>query len=344
MNITVQEMARAMLDESEVPKTFWGEVVQTVVNILNKVHIRVNNDKTPYELWHGRPTSIKHFKVFGSKCYIKRNEDNLGKFDSRVDEGILLGYSSRSKGYKCYNKRLHKIVESIDVKVDERPLHPERHQHHDNSYDEPIRNEPQGDGMHEYQEQEDFEEEERMETSQPKTPSRYVQKHHPESQILGNKEASVQTRRKLIDTSSSANFALLSMSEPQNFMQASQDDHWVKAMNEELDQIEKNKTWDLVPRPNDKNVIGTKWVYRNKLNEDGQIVRNKARLVCKGYAQVEGVDFEETFSPVARIEAIRMFLAFACYKKFKVYQMDVKSTFLNGDLEEEVYVEKPRRF
>jgi hypothetical protein len=115
-------------------------------------------------------------------------------------------------------------------------------------------------------------------------------------------------------------------------------------MNEELDQIEKNKTWDLVPRPNDKNVIGTKWVYINKLNEDGQIVRNKARLVCKGYAQVEGVDFEETFSPVARIEAIRMFLDFACYIKFKVYQMDVKSTFLNGDLEEEVYVEQPEGF
>jgi hypothetical protein len=115
-------------------------------------------------------------------------------------------------------------------------------------------------------------------------------------------------------------------------------------MNEELDQIEKNKTWDLVPRPNNKNVIGTKWVYKNKLNEDGQIVRNKARLVCKGYAQVEGVDFEETFSLVARIEAIRMFLDFACYRKFKVYQMDVKSTFLNGDLEEEVYVEKPEGF
>jgi hypothetical protein len=127
-------------------------------------------------------------------------------------------------------------------------------------------------------------------------------------------------------------------------MQESQDDHWVKSMNEELDQIEKNKTWDLVPRPNDKNVIGTKWVYRNKLNEDGQIVRNKARLVCKGYAQVEGVYFEETFSPVARIEAIRMFLTFACYRKFKVYQMDVKSTFLNGDLEEEFYVEQPKGF
>jgi hypothetical protein len=83
-------------------------------------------------------------------------------------------------------------------------------------------------------------------------------------------------------------------------------------MNEELDQIEKNKTWDLVPRPNNKNVIETKWLYRNKLNEDGQIFRNKARLVCKGYAQVVGVEFEEIFSPIARIEAIKMFLDFAC--------------------------------
>jgi len=90
-------------------------------------------------------------------------------------------------------------------------------------------------------------------------------------------------------------------------------------MNEALDQIEKNKTWDLVPRPNNNNVIGTKWVYRNKLNEDEQIVRNKARLVCKGYAQVEVVDFEETFSHVSRVEAIRMILASACYKKFKFY-------------------------
>jgi hypothetical protein len=80
------------------------------------------------------------------------------------------------------------------------------------------------------------------------------------------------------------------------------------------------------------------------LNEDGHIVRNKARLVCKGCAQVEGMDFEENFSSVARIEAIKMFLALACYKKFKVYQMDVKSTFLNGDLEEEVYMEQPKGF
>ena len=90
-------------------------------------------------------------------------------------------------------------------------------------------------------------------------------------------------------------------------------------MNEELDQIEKNDTWELVPRPKNKNVIGTKWVFRNKLNEDGQVTGNKARLVCTGYAQIEGINFEETFAPVASIEAIRLILAYAYSKNVKVY-------------------------
>jgi hypothetical protein len=107
--------------------------------------------------------------------------------------------------------------------------------------------------------------------------------------------------------------------EPGNLEEAIRDKNQVNDMNEELDQIEKNKTWELVPRPKNKNVIGTKWVFRNKLNEDRQVVRNKARLVCKGYAQVEGAYFDETFAPVARLEAIRMLLAFASYKSIKVY-------------------------
>jgi hypothetical protein len=146
----------------------------------------------------------------------------------------------------------------------------------------------------------------------------------------------VQTRRQMLYQTE---LALFSHIEPTSIKVACKDENWVKAMNEELDQIERNQTWELVPRPKDKNVIGTKWVYKNKMNEDGQVIRNKARLVCKGYAQVEGVDYEKTFAPVARLEAIRMFLAFSSYRKFKVYQMDVKSAFLNGNLEEEVYIE-----
>eukprot|EP00253_Pinus_taeda_P034719 PITA_34719 len=114
-------------------------------------------------------------------------------------------------------------------------------------------------------------------------------------------------------------------------------------MDEELEQIEKNDTWELVPRPHDKNIIGTKWIFKNNLNENGEVIRNKARLVCKGYAQQEGIDFEETFVPIAKLEAIRMFLALSSFQKFKVYQMDVKLTFLNGDLEE-VYIEQPEGY
>ena len=115
-------------------------------------------------------------------------------------------------------------------------------------------------------------------------------------------------------------------------------------MNEELEQIEKNNTWELVPRPHDKNIIGAKWIFKNKLNKNGEVIRSKSRIVCKGYAQQEGIDFEETFAPVARLEAIRMFLALSSFQKFKVYQMDVKFAFLNGDLEEEVYIEEPDGF
>jgi hypothetical protein len=115
-------------------------------------------------------------------------------------------------------------------------------------------------------------------------------------------------------------------------------------MNEELDQIEKNDTWELVPRPKNKNVIDTKWVFRNKLNEDGQVTRNKARLVCKGYAQIEGIDFEETFSPVARMEAIWFLLAYACSKNVKVYQMDIKSYFLNGNLKKKSTLNNQKDF
>ena len=106
------------MQESNISQTYWAEAVHTTVHILNKAHLRPNCDKTPYELWHGKPTSIKHFRVFGSKCFININDEKLGKFDARADEGMFLGYASKSKGNKCYNKILHKIVERIDIRVD----------------------------------------------------------------------------------------------------------------------------------------------------------------------------------------------------------------------------------
>ena len=115
-------------------------------------------------------------------------------------------------------------------------------------------------------------------------------------------------------------------------------------MEEWFNQIEKNKTWELVPRPKNKNVIGTKRGLRNKFNEAGKVIINTTSLVWKGYAQVEGIYFEEMFSPMAGLGAIRIFLAYPSFKAFKVYQMDVKSSFLNGDLEKEVYIEQLEGF
>ena len=101
-------------------------------------------------------------------------------------------------------------------------------------------------------------------------------------------------------------------------------------MNEELDQIEKNQTWELFPRPISNNIVGTKWVFKNNVNEDGQVIRNTSRLVCKGYAQVDDIDLEETFAPVARLEAIRMFLAYSCYKTSKYIKWMSSMHFLMG--------------
>jgi hypothetical protein len=114
-------------------------------------------------------------------------------------------------------------------------------------------------------------------------------------------------------------------------------------MQEELNNFTRNEVWHLVPRPN-QNVVGTKWVFRNKQDEHGVVTRNKARLIAKGYSQVKGLDFDETYAPVARLESIRILLAYDTYHGFKLYQMHVKSAFLNGPIKEEVYVEQPSSF
>jgi hypothetical protein len=135
----------------------------------------------------------------------------------------------------------------------------------------------------------------------------------------------------------------MSSIEPYKVEDALRDSDWVLAMQEELNNFTMNEVWHLVPRPN-QNVVGTKWVFRNKQDEHGVVTRNKARLVAKGYSQVEGLDFGETYAPVARLESIRILVAYDTYHGFKLYQMDVKSAFLNGPIKEEVYVEQPPGF
>jgi len=163
---------------------------------------------------------------------------------------------------------------------------------------------------------------------------------HPTDQIIGSTIDGVRTRLSFQDN----NMAMISQMEPKSINEEIIDDSWVEAMKEELSQFERNKVWNLVPNDQGITIIGTRWGFRNKLDEEGKVVRNKARLVAQGYNQQEGIDNDETFAPVARLEPIRILLAYVAHKSIKLFQMDVKSAFLNGFLNEEVYVSQPPGF
>ncbi|GJX45260.1 putative ribonuclease H-like domain-containing protein [Tanacetum coccineum] len=196
----------------------------------------------------------------------------------------------------------------------------------------------------------------------PTTPNTRIHKDHPIENVIGDVKTSVQTRRmtkptseqgflsavyeqKTHDTLNTCLYAcFLSQIEPTSIAKALSDSSWVEAMQEELLQFKLQQVWILVDLPIGKRAIGTKWVFRNKKDERGIVIRNKARLVAQGHRQEEGIDYEEVFAPVARIEAIRLFLAYASFMGFLVYQMDVKSAFLYGTIEEEVYVTQPPGF
>ncbi|WVZ89771.1 hypothetical protein U9M48_036135 [Paspalum notatum var. saurae] len=174
-------------------------------------------------------------------------------------------------------------------------------------------------------------------------PSRQVQRDHPPHRMIGEIHQRV-TRSSVTSLAFFSHSAYVASFEPRDVSHALSDPNWVNAMHEELENFERNHVWDLVEPPPNCRSIGTKWVFKNKQGEDGIVVRNKARLVAQGFCQNEGIEYEETFAPVARLEAIRILFAFAASKGFKLQQMDVKSAFLNGFIEEEVYVRQPPGF
>ncbi|GKB05267.1 putative ribonuclease H-like domain-containing protein [Tanacetum coccineum] len=186
------------------------------------------------------------------------------------------------------------------------------------------------------------------------TPNQSTQPHehlrkwidsHPLDNIIGNPSRPVSTRKQLATDALWCFYnSVLSKVEPKNFKSAVTEDCWFQAMQDEIHEFDRLDVWELVPPPDCAMIIALKWIYKVKLDEYGDVLKNKARLVAKGYRQEEGLDFEESFAPVARLEAIRIFLANAASKNMTVYQMDVKTAFLNGELKEEVYVSQPEGF
>jgi hypothetical protein len=305
-NRYIMEMARCMLHEKNLPKVFWAEAANTAVFLQNRLSTKLLAEKTPFEVWYNYKPSLSFLKVFGSTCFVHIPQIKRDKLDKKAMQGIFVGYSTISKAYKVYLPQTQKITITRDVQF-----------HEDDKWNW------------------DETQEITVLDDQIITP---LQNESIDESI---DESPVRGTRSLEEIYQRSNVAVC---EPENYEDAQMNPAWQEAMKEEIHMIEKNHTWELVDRPADKNIIGVKWIFRTKLNADSSINKFKARLVVKGYAQVYGVDYSDTFAPVARMDTIRLLLAVAAHKNWKVFQMDVKSAFLNGDLQEEIYVEQPAGF
>ncbi|KAL0409127.1 UNVERIFIED_CONTAM: Retrovirus-related Pol polyprotein from transposon TNT 1-94 [Sesamum radiatum] len=325
-NRTVLNMARTMLKSKEMPKEFWAEAVACAVYLLNRSPTRSLEKITPQEAWSGWKPSVKHLRVFGSICYVHVPEQQRTKLDDRSKKMVFLGYDESSKGYKCFDPIANKVVISRDVEFEE-----------DASWNW---NTQKGEMYHFLPHQEEKEDDEEQEiegnNSTPSTPS---------SSDQSPRYRSINDIYNATERMNGDNlFCLFMNDEPLSFEEAIKEKKWIQAMEEEIHSIEKNDTWELATLPSGHEAIGVKWVYKIKRNAKGEVERYKARLVAKGYKQKHGVDYEEVFAPVARLETIRLLIALAAQNRWPIHQMDVKSAFLNGTLEEEVYVKQPEGF
>jgi len=241
--------------------------------------------------------------------------------DPKSDEGIFLGYSTNSIVYKVLNSRTKFVMESINVVIDD--VIEERVPDVEEDVETPVQETTSVEETNSplqvndsKTEKEETEQSEQDHTSTSKGPSIRVQKNHSQDLIIGNPDQGITTRRSIGIISNSC---FVSKIEPKNVKEALTDELWIGAMQEELNQFKRSEVWDLVSRLEGMNVIGTKWIYKNKSDENGTVTKNKARLVAQGYTQVEGLDFDETFAPVARLESIRLLLGVSCILKFKLF-------------------------
>ncbi|CAL8169979.1 unnamed protein product [Prunus armeniaca] len=339
-NRTVVEMAKAMLHDKSMPYFLWAEAVHTAVYILNRSPTKALHNITPFEAYSGRKPGIGHLKVFGSLCYVHVPTERRQKLDAKSVKGVFVGYATCEKGYRVFDPSTKKLILSRDVIFDETKSWNWKETSENSVAVTYIPNQPVN-GIevtsHEFIEVE----------RSPSSPCIFSHAEKQENVIHEHADISQPYDhtplkwRNINDILAQCNLCIV---EPEKYEEAAQDKAWIKAMEEELSMIEKNETWELVDRPSDKQVIGVKWVFKTKLNLDGSVQKNKARLVAKGYVQKPGVDYNETFAPVARLDTIRTLIALAAQRSWKLFQLDVKSAFLNGILQEEVYVDQPEGF
>lgn len=349
-NRTVMNMVRCMLSEKKVPKIFWPEAVNWAIHVLNRSPTLAVKGVTPEEAWSGNKPYVDYFRVFGCIAYVHTPDARRTKLDDKSVKCVLLGVSEESKAYRLYNPISEKIVISRDVVFAENEAW-----NWNSSSDEKNNDILQWDDMEEEENEENqvVEEDvnEEVEEEAINSPSSESNEEEIVSPVQGrNRREPVWWQdyvsgEGLSEEDEEQNFVMFTASaDPTTFEEAERSSKWREAMKMEIKAIEENETWELMTLPEGAKKIGVKWVFKTKLNENGEVDKFKARLVAKGYSQKQGIDYSEVFAPVARWDTIRVILALAAQKGWCVYQLDVKSAFLHGELNEDVFIDQPQGF
>lgn len=328
-NRTLTEMINAMLSKSGLSKGFWGEALLTACHVLNRVPTK-KNSTTPYELWKKRKPNLKYLRVWGCRAIVRVPDPKRKKLGEKGVECIFLGYALNSKAYrfmvieKNYSIEVNTIIESRDAIFDETrfssiPRIPENNNNESIS----IRNSV-------------IENEEPRRSKRPRVQKDFGPDFHMYL-VEGTREK--ETNQVLL--------SLHAESDPKTYAEAMKShdaSFWKEAIQDEMDSIMGNDTWKLVDLPPGFKTVGCKWIFKRKMKVDGTVEKFKARLVAKGFTQKEGLDYFDTYAPVARIATIRILISLASIYKFEIHQMDVKTAFLNGELKEEIYMQQPEGF
>jgi hypothetical protein len=336
MNRTLVEAVRSMLTDAKLPRKFWGEAISTAVYLRNWSPTKAVEGKTPYEAWMGKKPTVSHLRVFGCDAYAHVPKDERGKLDVKC---MFVGYGEETKGYRLYDPVRGKIIFSRDVVFNE-----------GNSGGLGVGGLGVG-GASEYVELELSSDDNTPQISE--LPQEAEEDHLDTSTDSAPDESQPIVRRstrqkKMPDYFSwEANVAGSCVQEPhtvEEVLSTPEKVQWVKAMEKEMKSLQENEVWDLVELPRGRKPVGSKWVFKVKTDEDGNIERYKARLVAQGFTQKFGADYDETFCPVVRLESIRTLIALSVQHDLQLHQVDVTTAFLNGKLEEEVFMKQPEGF
>nr|GEY06943.1 retrovirus-related Pol polyprotein from transposon TNT 1-94 [Tanacetum cinerariifolium] len=295
-----------MLVFSRAPLFLWAEAIATACFTQNRSIIHHRFNKTPYELINGRKPNISFLHVFRALCYPKIDREDIRKLGAKGDIGFFIGYSADSCAFRVYNRRTKKIMETMNTPetvVDNVP----NAMFDANTFVNPFANPSKS--VVEISSSQYLDPSSMHTFYQPYPHEFQWTKDHPLEQVIGEPLRPVLTRNQL--------------------------------RSDELLQFKRLDVWLLVPTLDNITPLTLKWLFKNKHDKEKTVIQNKSRLVVRGYRQAEGIDFEESFALVARMEAIRIFLAFAAHKLFTVFQMEVKTAFLHGTLKEDVYVCQP---